>query len=695
MTYQDPNPFNYPFRSMTDFSEDAYRPPAQIVLDPVPLGLGPTADVVTAAGRVYALVNDGLTVLDAESLAVLGRIEGLVSARQVAVNADVAVVTARESGAFVVDVSDPTSPRLAAHYDAVEFATGVDLPNPNLAILTCRHYGLEFVDISEPATPRFLSSILVGEAQSVASAGTIAYAGVWFEKELVLVDFSDPTQPEIVGRSPLDGFGDGVHVQGSLAYIAAGHHSALQRDPRNFESASHVTLDMFEKGFGVGHGVEIHDVSDPSRPFLVNRVKSPPGFCSPDTWRVISHGNLLIQADSGSGVFVYDLSNPTAPVPLASAVLPAYENFRAPRTLSIQIDRHPVTGIAVAGNSLLLAGKTTDLYRCSLPDLASSTKQRVRRRSAFPSHYPEPDVPQRAGEENLLATCGQVHSAATDGKDLLVAAGEDGFFILDPASNDVLTHQETSGFAQHIFCARGLIYVSESTGGLSVWKRDDDSSLRQIGSWRPGLSVRQVMIPESLPFGLAIIGAGELAIIDLADSANPTGAATHKLIGHAYARLLADKAVDGRYALGATQGSGLNWFDLSDASTIGVAPRSSGARLCPIVEGFTVHEGRAVVVQAGGYYFASPNEVQSQLEAEHIYEPGRFYSGVPHSIRPDRIVITNRATGSARILDVSDMRKPRTVAYLQLPGHPDRPVLVGGNLFFPCGRSGLREIPCP
>lgn len=694
MSAMDRNDYNYPFRSMTDFGDELYRPVTGRELEAVPLGLGPTPDVTVVDGRVYAITSDSLVILDGESLEILGRLEGLLSTRQVAVCGTVAVVTAREAGVYVVDVSDATAPRLASHYDPVEFATGVHLARPDLAILTCRHYGLEFVDLTRPEAPRFHSSILIGEAQSVTSRGTIAYAGAWFEKELVLVDFADPSAPRIVGRSALDGFGDGVHVRQDLAYVATGHHSRLQRAARTFERARHITLDMFENGYGVGHGVEIHDVSDPTHPRCINRVKSPPGFCSPDTWRVICHDNLLIQADSGSGVFVYDLSDPAAPTPLAFAVLPPYETYRKPRTVSIQDDRHPVTGVAVAGKTLLLAGKTSDLYRCSLPSPADPRSRGDRPKSTFPSQYPDPDTPQRSETENLLETTEQVHWVSTDGEVLFAAAGEDGVYILDPGTRRVIGHHRTSGPAQHVCCSRGLIYVSEVTNGLSVWERNG-TSLHQVGSWAPGSCVRQVTVPEGLHRGLAIAGDAEFVTIDLSDPANPVGVARFRPVGLAYARTLADDIVDDRYALGGTQGAGLNWFDLSEESAIGDPPKSSGDRLCSIAEGFTVHDGRALVVQAGGYFFASADHVRPHGDMEHIREPNRFFSGVPRSIRADRLVITNRATGSARILDVSDALKPVTLAYLHLPGHPDRPIRVGDHLVFPCGRAGLRAVPCP
>lgn len=689
----DRNSFNYPFRSMTDFSDELYQPRLGRQLEIVPLGIGPTIDVVAAGDYIYGLAGSSLVVVDAKTFAVVTRLGGLLSARQLAVSGGVAVVTARESGVYIIDVSAPMTPRLVAHYDPVEFATGVHLARPDLAILSCRHYGLEFVDLTDPAAPRFLSSILVGEAQSVASVGTVAYAGVWFEKELVVVDFSDPTKPSIIGRSALDGFGDGVVVKDGLAYVATGHHSGLQRDPRHFEPARHITLDMLEAGYGKGHGVEIHDVSDPSDPRCVRRLKSPPSFVnSPDTWRVILHGGLLVHADAESGVFIYDAADPASPRPLAFGVLPPFIAHRQLATQSMQEDRNPVTGIAMSGDTLLLASAASDLYRCALPTREPAVAPV--RHSPFPDTMPDPDVPRQTDGELLFETDGQVHWAASDGEIIIVAAGTDGLYVLDAADGTTVAHERTPGIAQHVWLGRGLVYTSHGTAGLLVWQRSGHS-LEKVGEWRGDASARQVIVPEALDFGVALAGGGTFVSLDVTDPASPRAIAEHRVAGLVYARLLADRLVDNRYAVGASQGGGVNWFDLSGPQVAPLKPISPGARLCPITEGITVHYGGALVVQAGGYYLASPHLLETHEQAPHIREAGRFFSGNPQSIGADRLAITNRATGSTRILDVSDAQAPKTLAYLQLPGNPDRPIRLGSRLLFPCGRGGLRSIACP
>ena len=689
----DRNPFNYPYRSMTDFSDELYRPQHGRELDIVPLGIGPTIEVRVAGNYIYGLSGSTLVVIDPRTFEVVGRLDGLVSARQLGVSGNIAVVTARESGVYVVDVAVPTTPRLVAQYDPVEFATGVHMARPDLAILSCRHYGLEFVDLTRPERPRYLSHILVGEAQSVASVGTIAYAGVWFEKELVVVDFADPARPIILGRSALDGFGDGVAVKDGLAYVATGHHSALQRDPRHFEPARHITLDMLETGYGKGHGVEIHDVSDPANPRCVWRMKSPPSFVnSPDTWRVILHDGLLIHVDAENGVFIHDASDPVNPAPLAFGVLPPFAAHRTLATQSMQEDRNPVTGIAMVGDTLLLASAASDLYRCVLPSREVSPVRIVR--SPYPEVMPEPDVPVATDGDVLLDTGGQVHWVVSDGDAMFAAAGTDGLYMLDAASGAIIAHEPCAGITQHVWLGRGLIYTSHGTGGMIAWERNG-AVLRRVGAWHHEASIRQLMIPDAPHLGIAVVGGGAFITLDLSDPVAPRQVADHRVRGLVYARLLADRLVGDRYAVGASQGGGLNWFDLSGPEAGALTPTSPGSRLCPIVEGITVHAGQALVVQAGGYYFAMPDVLQTHDEAAHIREPGRYFSGNPQSLGADRVAITNRATGSTRILDVSDPAAPRTLSYLHLLGNPDRPIRVGKRLIFPCGRAGLRAIACP
>nr|MCU0875000.1 hypothetical protein [Pirellulaceae bacterium] len=82
------------------------------------LGTGPAMDVAVAGDRAFVIGRGKLRVVDIRVPArpkVLGSLEGLGNARQIAVADGVAYVSARESGLFVVDVREAT-PRLITHY---------------------------------------------------------------------------------------------------------------------------------------------------------------------------------------------------------------------------------------------------------------------------------------------------------------------------------------------------------------------------------------------------------------------------------------------------------------------------------------------------------------------------------------------------------------------------------------------------
>jgi len=183
------------------------------------LGIGGCMDAAVAGDLLCVIGGGHLYTADITTPAeprILGRLGGLGHVRQVEVSEGIAYVTARADGLFIVDVREPAAPKLLAHYDTVELATGVAVEGPLVAVAN-RHYGVEFVDVSDPRRPRFLGLVRVGEAQSVALRDGIAYAGAWAQRQVVICDARNPRAPSVIGRAPLDGFGDGVFVEAASA----------------------------------------------------------------------------------------------------------------------------------------------------------------------------------------------------------------------------------------------------------------------------------------------------------------------------------------------------------------------------------------------------------------------------------------------------------------------------------------------
>ena len=373
------------------------------------LGLGPSMDAAVVDQTLYVIGDGKLHVADISNPAsprIVGGLDGLGNTRQIEVHRGAAYVTAREDGLFIIDVSRPATPVLLNHYDAIELATGIALSG-DLAFVACRTAGVELVDISQPARPVHLSTIRMGEAQSVAARNGFLYAGVWGSREVVICDVRNPRQPTIVARAPLDGNGDGVALRGDYCFAATGHHARGWR-PKDAEASPF---------YGRGHGLEIFDIRNPAAPVFVSRVKMPRFYrIGMDMWDVIVAGDYAFVADTYNGVFVVDISDlkkprfvghrqlPSVPAETIDGVststerLPGTERlqtvFAADGVAAGERLPSPVGGIALAKDTLYVAGASTDLHVVAAPAVAQPPQQEPDQEVKIPPPQPSERDPR-------------------------------------------------------------------------------------------------------------------------------------------------------------------------------------------------------------------------------------------------------------------------------------------------------------
>ena len=221
----EPSPFGEPFRELGTIHDLGQ------VMDTATLIFPETGEeLLVAAGRglvgVYRVDIDG-------KYEQLSSLEIQAESRQLAVSDGFGYLTARADGLYVVDLTMPERPRLAAHVDTLELATGVAAAGRLLAV-TNRHMGCELYDISDPYHPARLGAFLCGEAQSVWLHRNLAVASDWMNKQVHIFDISNPTIPRRLSSFSVDGFSDGVSVvtvsrgKGgrTICRVGSGHHSA-------------------------------------------------------------------------------------------------------------------------------------------------------------------------------------------------------------------------------------------------------------------------------------------------------------------------------------------------------------------------------------------------------------------------------------------------------------------------------------
>jgi hypothetical protein len=638
-------------------------------------GVGPVMDVAVSGDHAYAIGRSSLHVLDISEPAMprpVSRLPGLGSVRQIEVQGTVAYVTSRQDGLHVIEVSDPKKPRRLAHYDTIEFATGIDLAG-DILFVACRHYGVELIDVSDPKKPVHISTIRTGEAQSVTVRNQYLYVGVWATSEVVVVDVSQPRQPKITARVPLDGYGDGVDVKGDHLYAATGHHS--RETPRRKPG---------DPGHGHGHGLEIFSLQDPANPKFVSRIKFPPLYeIGNDMWGVTVTGDHAFVADTYNGAFVVNVADPHQPIIVSRCQLPQVKERGSAGF---------VGGLTLVQDHVYLAGGYTDLHVVPVSGVA---RRPLAEANESPVLGKPGDNPDARIQYHRYRPAGQVHGVALLKNDrALVACGSAGVHVITihPEIRR-LSVLETEGFATDVAVSGNRVYVAEGTGGLSICEiSEDGQGLRRLGRHRiRGRAVRQVEAPGSRPHILIQSGANRFSILDVTDPQNVATVLDEARHGLLYG----DQMMRGLTRDGHTcvfwHVSGLHWYNLNGDP----APAFSGDNYPERIgssNGLTTFREKTFATVRGGYLLLERNESRAATEiAVRIPGSRRIHLGAP-TIVGDRLFTANRASGTITIADLSDPAKPKLIRQFDTPGNPSRIAVDNRTVLIPNGNQGLLVI---
>lgn len=666
------------------------------------LGCGPAMDVVLAEGYLYTIGSGQLFVAKVENPAVptmIGRLGGLGNVRQIVVRNGVAYITAREDGLFLVDVSRPEKPELLCHYDTIELATGIAVSGA-VAFVACRQNGVELIDVNNPRQPVHLSTVRPGEAQSVACRDGLLYVGTWVSRDVVVCDVSDPRHPRILSRAPMDGYADGVDVRGPYLYAATGHHArpVPHKNPGDPGYGQLHGLKPGDPGFGEGHGLEVFYLEDPYRPNLVGRIKFPPWYrLTFDLWDVKVAGSHAVVADTANGLFLVDVANPARMQIVGHCRLPVMPGRNDPS---------PVAGIAIGEGYVYVAGAWSDLHVIKVPEISTPT--------------PEPDrgirVPAPSSGRvsdprySVYEAGGQVYAVAPAGDGTAwVAVGSAGvqWVELRPEPKK-LAHLATEGFAMDVKVSGDRIFVAEAMGGLSIWRRPAGREPALLGRYRvPGQSVKQVMVPQSLPYALLHVGMNELQIVDVSTPSAPRCVLQDAKVSLFYGHPILEGLSEGRYAVVRWFIEGLFWYDLSggprfsgdqfpatdlalkeqgQTATLDRKGPGIGARF-ETGDGAALVGDKVLVMHQGGYVVVGRGE-RRPLDRLPKYGVGGHLHGKP-TVLGRTLYVSSHYFGRVSAIDITEIERPRLIGHLDLPEHPGLVNVDGDLALVPAGYQGL------
>lgn len=273
------------------------------------LGTGPTWDgdlslnVRVSGTLAYLIRRDGLHIIETADPAHPVEL-GFYTRQTLGSRNDVKLVDAgakryaliADSPVDVVDVTDPAHPVLAtqipeiAHTVFTETRAGRTRAYFGGLTGTCPVY-----DVTDPAAPVFLGAYdaHASYVHDLSVVNDIAYLNAW-EKGFLMVDFTTPAQPTLVGAwadTPLRA------SHSNWTTTAGGRHIALHGDEGN------------------GARLDIVDI-DPASPQFMTSIGSWQTHPGVSIHNLMAFGNKAYFTYYQDGVRVLDLSDPTKPTEL-------------------------------------------------------------------------------------------------------------------------------------------------------------------------------------------------------------------------------------------------------------------------------------------------------------------------------------------------------------------------------------------
>ncbi len=400
---------------------------------------GEAWDVAVAGDLAYVGTTEGIEVVDIEKPALPAVISGYATPSTVlgiGLSGDFVYAGCGNDGLIAVDVSDPGSPVLLDEYAPLADARRLSLAGEH-AFVACTSAGVKVIKVCEATQPAENGDCeLPGMVECLAVAGDLAFVS-GNSTGLQVVDISDPTHPMVVGEAGGTSFVYAAVVEGDRLYLADVLGGLLVYDigdptspallgscdpaglPRSLAVAGDVAF------LGQYASLEFIDISDPAAPVVLTSRATPPVM---DLW---AGGDLLVAATDGEGLRIYDVGNPSAPLPLGT-----YEGFGE------------ASGLAVAGDLALLAMNIGDLDVVDISD---------------------PSNPVLIGEGSLSGGVYDVDLAGALAYVVITGRGLAAFDIGDPTNPTLVAYNDAGVRTQRLAVEGDHAYVAADTDGFRVF----------------------------------------------------------------------------------------------------------------------------------------------------------------------------------------------------------------------------------
>ena len=265
-----------------------------------PVGEWVTESIVSslAVSDGYVFIanwSDGFKVIDVDDPTnphMVAEIDFTGQCWDLSLNGNHAYLGNGDEGLRIIDISNPLLPTLASTFTPVEAAIFEYTQVIDTIAYSATQSGLYILDVSDPTTPVQLGqSLAENDAWSVHVVDTIAYLPKAYDG-IRMVNVADPTNPIELGYFHTPDYATWISIQDTLAYVAE-RWSGIQvldiSDLTAPDSIGIIEMDFADAIHFQGDsmyvaasswGVKSFDMSDPMNPTLLN--ENPMGGYSLD-----------------------------------------------------------------------------------------------------------------------------------------------------------------------------------------------------------------------------------------------------------------------------------------------------------------------------------------------------------------------------------------------------------------------------
>ncbi len=500
---------------------------------------------------------------------------------------------------------------------------------------------LEFYDVSDPFEPLPRARILLqAQPSDMTVVGTMLYVALRKTEGLLIVDVSDPTAPVVVGQrvgydmlsvAVANGFAYcGVGTAGFvIVYLADLTIAGTFNTPGSANGTAIVGTTLFVADGASGLG--IYNVANPAAPISVGNYATG-SFC---TYAAV-RGNLAYLAGN-FGLLVVNVTNPAAPVLHGS--------------LSVGDTTYEMTFV------------DDDLYLAGLS-------------GGFRIDISNPAVPM------VLAQFSPANSFsfAVEGTAAFLAERFTGLRVLTADTLEALFLVQTAGFSNRLHLQGSLLHVVDLGGGVRIWDVADPAHPAFVSDTATPANSQDLALVGDLSFVVNSNNTGDgLWTLDVSVPSNPVVLSMHNTAGNPYGI----EAQGDRLYL-ANGNGGLLVVDVTDPA----APASLGS--LPFgSQAFDVRaQGTVAYVALFGAGLASVDATtpafMTVLDQESSW-------GFLNALDVTGSIAWVAAQTGLRVVDISLPANLTSLSFNAIGGQP-RDVVHAGDLYLADDFYGLRQV---